>query len=205
MAKYTELFAEYLESGGELPAAFADIDGFEDLFKGYYIDKEIGFETEVLFKIKLETYANLIIPVYVERIENFKTAYNKILNPSKSRNTTYTRGQRKTTSVIAQRTNTSKLEAGEQAEQNWDLPFNGNTADPSGKAHNDAYENNTTDTLGGGTDEQTQASYIDTDTLTETGLTAGEALSYAEFYRKELENLKMQCLKEFKPLFMQVY
>lgn len=57
MAKYTELFSEYLEGGGELPAAFSQIDGFEDLFIGHFIDKEIGFETEVLFTIKLETKA----------------------------------------------------------------------------------------------------------------------------------------------------
>ena len=31
MAKYTELFSEYLERGGQLPASFALIDGFEDL------------------------------------------------------------------------------------------------------------------------------------------------------------------------------
>ena len=68
MAKYTELFAEYLESGGELPAAFDEIVGFKDLFIGNFIDKEIGFETEVLFAIKLETKANIVIPVYAERI-----------------------------------------------------------------------------------------------------------------------------------------
>lgn len=43
MAKYTELFAEYLEGGGSLPAAFAEIVGFEDLFVARYCDKEIGF------------------------------------------------------------------------------------------------------------------------------------------------------------------
>ena len=68
MAKYTELFAEYLESGGELPAAFDEIVGFKDLFIGHFIDKEIGFETEVLFAIKLETNANLVIGVYADSI-----------------------------------------------------------------------------------------------------------------------------------------
>ena len=42
MAKYTELFAEYLESGGELPAAFDEIYGFKDLFIGHFFDKENG-------------------------------------------------------------------------------------------------------------------------------------------------------------------
>ena len=50
MAKYTTLLAEYLERGGQLPASFALIDGFEDLFKKHYCDKELGFETDLLFQ-----------------------------------------------------------------------------------------------------------------------------------------------------------
>ena len=47
MAKYTELFAEYLESGGELPTAFDTINGFKDLFVGHFIDKDEKDETGV--------------------------------------------------------------------------------------------------------------------------------------------------------------
>ena len=36
MAKYTELFAEYLERGGTLPASFSLIEGFEEIFKKHY-------------------------------------------------------------------------------------------------------------------------------------------------------------------------
>ena len=80
MAKYTELLAEYLQSGGQLPAAFDTIDGFSDLFIGHFCDREIGFETPKLFEIKLETRANLVIPIYKERIDQlmqFDTMFNE--------------------------------------------------------------------------------------------------------------------------------
>lgn len=121
MAKYTELFAEYLEGGGELPAAFGEIDGFEDLFIGHFLDKEIGFETEELFAIKLETYANIVIPAYAERITALQTAISKLSNPQKVRKT--------------------EVDGGEQNSQTWALPFNSTEADPNAKAHSDAIHN----------------------------------------------------------------
>lgn len=77
MAKYTKLFADYIESGGELPAAFDLIDGFDDLFKKYYFDKEIGFETELIFAMKLEMYADLYVQYYADKISKMA---NEILN-----------------------------------------------------------------------------------------------------------------------------
>lgn len=121
MAKYTELFSEYLESGGELPTAFDQIDGFKDLFVGHFIDKEIGFETEVLFAIKLETKANIVIPVYAERITALENAISKLVNPQKVRKTV--------------------VDGGEQNSQTWALPFNSQDADPNAKAHSDAIHN----------------------------------------------------------------
>ena len=96
MAKYTELFAEYHESGGELPVAFKDIDGFEDLFVARYCDKEIGFETETLFKIKLEERAAIIIPAYVKRIEATEAAWLIVTDPTRKQTRTYTSGEKQT-------------------------------------------------------------------------------------------------------------
>ena len=62
MAKYTETLGEYLASGHSLPTVFADITNFDTYFLARYIDREIGFETEDLFEIKLEGKANIIIP-----------------------------------------------------------------------------------------------------------------------------------------------
>lgn len=69
MAKYTETLADYLAGGGQLPAAFSKIEGFENLFKMKYYDKEIGFETETIFALKLNIVADLYIDQYVDQLE----------------------------------------------------------------------------------------------------------------------------------------
>lgn len=125
MAKYTELFAEYLESGGELPAVFSTIEGFEDLFVAHYCDKEIGFETETLFAIKLEFYANIYVPKYAERITALATAWTNAANPTK---------------VHYERYDTT-VNAGAQRAQTTDLPFDATTATPSSVTASDAYTN----------------------------------------------------------------
>ena len=76
MAKYTMLFADYLERGGALPASFDLIDGFEDLFKKHYCDKEIGFETELLFAMKLEEYADIYMQLYADKLTRLTSAFN---------------------------------------------------------------------------------------------------------------------------------
>lgn len=100
MAKYTELFAEYLESGGELPAAFAEIDGFEDAFIQEYCDKEIGFETEALFYIKLEAKANIVIPIYKKKFEALDQTLTQLSNPIKTRQRTFEGGERKADETV---------------------------------------------------------------------------------------------------------
>lgn len=100
MAKYTELFAEYLESGGTLPAAFEDIDGFEDAFIQEYCDKEIGFETEALFYIKLEAKANIVIPIYKKKFEALDQTLTQLSNPIKTRQRTFEGGERKADETV---------------------------------------------------------------------------------------------------------
>lgn len=111
MAKYTELLLEYLEGGGALPAVFSNIQGFEDLFISRYCDREIGFETEELFQIKLEERASIIIPAYAKRIQATDAAWLTVTNP--------TRKQERTT-VLGERTN-----------QITNLPLNYQTAVPN--------------------------------------------------------------------------
>lgn len=126
MAKYTELLADYIDGGGELPAALDTISGFKDLFIGRYCDCEIGFETEYLFAKKLEHRANLVMPYYVQRLADLTRAANTMASPSKVR--------------------TTKVQGGEQSGQQYVLPLNSNTASPSAKSHTDAFENNDTST-----------------------------------------------------------
>ena len=82
MSKYTELLSEYLENN-ELPTIFDEIAGFKEQFTMYFLDREIGFETEDLFKFKLENYANFLIPLYKVRLQQLTQAITNANNPIK--------------------------------------------------------------------------------------------------------------------------
>lgn len=74
MAKYTMLFADYLKSGRALPSAFSLIPAlneisFEDLFISRFCQREIGFETDSLFEIKLNARANVVCPFYADKLQ----------------------------------------------------------------------------------------------------------------------------------------
>lgn len=94
-AKYTELFAEYLAGGGELPAAFSQIDGFTDLFIERYLDREIGFETEELFSAKLDLRARLIIPAYIKRIAASDAAWLLVSDPERTQVHTFNSAEKR--------------------------------------------------------------------------------------------------------------
>lgn len=79
MAKYTILYKDYLEDHVQ-PTIFSEIEGFSDLFFATYCDREIGFEVEDTFELKLEALANLVIPVYKTKIENVRNALASITN-----------------------------------------------------------------------------------------------------------------------------
>ena len=109
MAKYTETFAEWLDGGGVLPSEFDQIDGFDDLFVGYWCNAEIGMETPDLFQIKLDAYAALHVPVYKQRIDDYAAAIAAMSAP--------------------ERTETEKSTPGTETITNWELPTNGGGID----------------------------------------------------------------------------
>ena len=78
----TELFTQYIANNGgadaALPSLFNKIPSitiddetttFKDAFVLNFSDREIGFETEALFALKLEGRAKLVIPRYVHKLE----------------------------------------------------------------------------------------------------------------------------------------
>lgn len=80
--RHTELFTQYIANNGgadsALPSLFDKIPAividdettaFKDAFVLNFCDREIGFETEALFALKLEGRAKLIIPRYVRKLE----------------------------------------------------------------------------------------------------------------------------------------
>lgn len=125
MAKYTMLLAEYLEMGGQLPASFAEINGFTDLFKAHYCDKELGFESELLFFMKLSAKADVVIPLYKDKLTHLASEWQNFDNPIRTIN------------VIENK----KFNAGAQKGKTTELPFDETEATPSVVNDSDAYEN----------------------------------------------------------------
>ena len=134
MSKYTETLVEFLEGGGVLPAVFAEIEGFEDLFVARYCDKEIGFETEALFQIKLEERAAIIIPAYVKRIAATDAAWLTVTGPTRKQTRTFNSGEKRSSSSS--------------------LPLNSQTAQPSQTAKADAFTDTDTTTFEGITPDE---------------------------------------------------
>lgn len=79
---HTELFTQYIANNGgadsALPSLFDKIPSisideetttFKDAFVLNFCDREIGYETEALFALKLEGRAKLVIPRYVNKLK----------------------------------------------------------------------------------------------------------------------------------------
>ena len=183
MAKYTELFAEYRQKGNSLPSIFSEIDGFADLFDAYYCDKEIGFETEYLFGIKLEMYAQLNVPHFKKLIEIQAHALAQAKDPEKVRETDYTFDK-----------GTVTRQYGAQKSKVKELPIDSASANYNNIAETDQHS----DTESSLRDEANTE-------VTETGMTPDEALRFMETLNKNIKDLKQALLDSFKPCFMQVY
>lgn len=125
MAKFTETLKEYLDNGNTLPTSFNEITGFEDLFKKYWCDKELGFETEAIFAIKIEAYADIVIPVYKERITRINNAWLNFDAPER----------------VVEDKERSKYLQGAQHGSTTELPINSTTAEPNVVQDTNEYEN----------------------------------------------------------------
>lgn len=130
MAKFTETLADYLEGGRQLPSAFSKIEGFDLLFKMKYIDREIGFETEDLFHIKLELTANLYVEQYAKQIRALTYATTGMDLPVRTQHSVVS-----TNSLI-----------GEQISTISDRPINAELAKPSSITKSEPTRNNSDNT-----------------------------------------------------------
>lgn len=177
MAKYTETFEEYLEGGGLLPSdEFALIDGFEDIFKERYAGNEIGFETEMLFALKLDMRAKIVMPVYKNKIETVSLALTGLKQPSKSRYETRAYG-------LVEHENESDTE-------NIELPFDAATALPA-----------STSNLKGKASTKAHTDYVEF----KNDISIDDQLRIVDALNKQARLIVEECLEEFKPLFMGVY
>ena len=78
---HTELFTQYIANNGgaenALPSLFDkvpsitiddEVTTFKDAFILNFCEREIGFETEELFALKLEARAKLVLPFYISKL-----------------------------------------------------------------------------------------------------------------------------------------
>lgn len=218
MAKFTELYAEYLLNGGSIPTAFELIEGFNDLFTAYYCDKEIGFETETIFSIKLDMYANLYLPQFKKRIDMLNRAYLNAENPTRvhyeTANTVINIGAKSKTNAANYGKNTVDTTSNFGAQENKEttVPFNALNANPSSITNQGARADSGSTVNQAHTDNFTESEAAHNDsnnverTVNESGFTSNiEALEVIERLNKDVSILMHELLKKFKNLFMAVY
>lgn len=92
MALYTVTLADWLKHGFSLPALFNTIPtipgmNFKQMFESYYGEWEIGFETEEMFEMKLNLKTQLIVPLYIKKIEMINAEIDKIFENKTVRRT----------------------------------------------------------------------------------------------------------------------
>lgn len=196
----TEFFGEYIRSNaGGFPSAFDKIpalDGipFKDLFYEHFCDREIGFETEALFAIKFNARADLVCPIYVQKIEDLNKinfvdgSTRKITNSAKGVDKTTVTENGETENAVNRFGNTINPTA---AEVETPAPGALEGQDRS-KA---AIKNHTT---------VTEIEPTATRETLESGLTVDEAIR-VESQIFELHNVYNDLLKEFEPLFLGVW
>ena len=81
-AEHTEFFSEYIANNGgadnALPSLFDkvpnitiddEVTTFKDAFILNFCERELGFETEELFALKLESRAKLVLPFYINKLK----------------------------------------------------------------------------------------------------------------------------------------
>ena len=81
-ANYTEFLRDYLKTN-TLPASLSDADeafecDFKQTFADYYLMREIGFDTEEMFKQKLNSQINIMLPYYIDKATKLKLLFTDI-------------------------------------------------------------------------------------------------------------------------------
>lgn len=212
MAKYTELFIDYVRSGREMPAIFEQIDGFESQFIANYADSEIGFETPDLFALKLENKANIVIPYYKEKIEvydNLLAKYKEYKGREITETTSNSRDKVYNYGETQEQTDGSGVNGAIKTRQ-WELP-NEIAIDTLDKTPptNGAIQNEITNTSTGKTIRSAYENK-DTDDFSQTfihteNMTNAEILDQIKSILGLKTNLIKECIDEFNSLFIQVW
>ena len=196
--KYTELFTEYIANNGgaenALPSLFdkvpnittdGEVTTFKDAFILNFCDREIGFETEELFALKLESRAKLVLPFYINKLKQLESI--DYINAKRSESET----RAITGNITDSGKDTNTRFKGENPLIDTDLTFNA-------KAVSEQEKNE----VGYGKNTNTTGSENVTREFTDSGI---EARDLYERVLKDTMNVWNEIFKKFDSLFMQVW
>ena len=196
--KYTELFTEYIANNGgaenALPSLFdkvpsITIDGevttFKDAFILNFCDREIGFEIEELFALKLESRAKLVLPFYINKLKQLESI--NYINAKRTESET----RAITGNITDSGKDTNTRFKGENPLIDTDLTFNAKAVSEQEK-NEVGYGKNTNST---GSENVTRE-------FTDSGI---DARDLYERILKDTMNIWNEIFKKFDSLFMQVW
>ena len=196
--KYTELFTEYIANNGgaenALPSLFdkvpnlttdGEVTTFKDAFILNFCDREIGFETEELFALKLESRAKLVLPFYINKLKQLESI--DYINAKRTESET----RAITGNITDSGKDTNTRFKGENPLIDTDLTFNA-------KAVSEQEKNE----VGYGKNTNTTGNENVTREFTDSGI---EARDLYERVLKDTMNVWNEIFKKFDSLFMQVW
>lgn len=199
--KYTELLTEYVQSNGgaanAFPAAFDTIPdfggkNFKELFLLRYCAREIGFETEELFQLRLEGKADEVCPDYVRKLAN----YNKFTTISPEFRKTFNFGETNTRTPNLR----VKNDGGVVSVDNYNYPDSGATLPASNSLSSAQRTSDLSGTETTGTDKNVRGGV--NEEINQLSPREMQEIANAEI---EVKNIYSALLDEFEPLFMQVF
>lgn len=195
---HTELFTQYIANNGgaenALPSLFDkvpnitiddEVTTFKDAFILNFCDREIGFETEELFALKLESRAKLVLPFYIDKLK--KLASIDYINAKRTESETRT----STGNITDGGKDTNTRFKGENPLIDTSLTFNAK-----------AVTEQETNEIGYGKNTNTTGSENVTREYTDSGI---EARDLYERVLNDTMNVWNEIFKKFDSLFMQVW
>lgn len=197
-AEHTELFSEYIANNGgvenALPSLFDkvpnitiddEVTTFKDAFILNFCEREIGFETEELFALKLESRAKLVLPFYINKLKQLASI--DYINAKRTESETRTT----TGNITDGGKDTNTRFKGENPLIDTSLTFNAK-----------AVTEQETNEIGYGKNTNTTGSENVTREYTDSGI---EARDLYERVLNDTMNVWNEIFKKFDSLFMQVW
>ena len=195
---HTELFTQYIANNGgaeqALPSLFDkvpsitiedEVTTFKDAFILNFCDREIGFETEELFALKLESRAKLVLPFYINKLKQLASI--DYINAKRTESETRTT----TGNITDGGKDTNTHFKGENPLIDTTLTFNAK-----------AVTEQETNEIGYGKNTNTTGNENVTREYTDSGI---EARDLYERVLNDTMNVWNEIFKKFDSLFMQVW